>query len=510
MIERLPTPWGLVRLGVAPDHPKHQGRLARVREDRRAARLPLLRQRRGRPRRHPRGAACGSTTPSSTRSARRPTGGSASPARTCPARGPRPSSSPGTTATPTSRTLAVRPRRRARGRGRERQRRARRRAHARARRARSSRRPTRPTRRSTRSSARALSEIVMLGRRGPAQAAFTTPELKELGELGGADVIVDPADLELDPASEAALEHRHERRSATSRSCASTRRASPRASRGALVLRFCVSPVAILGEERVEAIEIVRNELVADETAASARCRPTSARRSRAGSSSAASATAASRCRASRSTSARGDDPERRRPRVERRRRAGVYCAGWIKRGPSGVIGTNKKDATETVELLLEDARAGLLHAATRTTAAVEELLAERGVERRRCTRAGRRSTTPSARAASRTAARGSSSARGTSCSRPRSSCLGSPSFEGSSAPSGGRCSHAWSSVSARSSACSCGYRRAVRAARRRSALDECPQCRLRRLGLERRPAPSGRAGSCASARSSVAASARV
>src|SRR5437870_2162276 len=49
-------------------------------------------------------------------------------------------------------------------------------------------------------------EIVMLGRRGPAQAAFTPPELKELGELGGADVVVDPAELELDAASEAALE----------------------------------------------------------------------------------------------------------------------------------------------------------------------------------------------------------------------------------------------------------------------------------------------------------------
>ncbi len=50
-----------------------------------------------------------------------------------------------------------------------------------------------------------LREIVMLGRRGPAQAAFTNPELKELGELAGADVVVDPADLELDAASEAAL-----------------------------------------------------------------------------------------------------------------------------------------------------------------------------------------------------------------------------------------------------------------------------------------------------------------
>jgi ferredoxin--NADP+ reductase len=57
----------------------------------------------------------------------------------------------------------------------------------------------------------------------------------------------------------------------------------------------------------------------------------------------------------------------------------GLYCAGWIKRGPTGVIGTNKKDATETVELLLEDARAGRLPG--RSGKAVDELLAERGIE---------------------------------------------------------------------------------------------------------------------------------
>ena len=58
----------------------------------------------------------------------------------------------------------------------------------------------------------------------------------------------------------------------------------------------------------------------------------------------------------------------------------GVYCAGWIKRGPSGVIGTNKKDAAETVERLLEDARAGLL-AHGGSADELETLLAERGVE---------------------------------------------------------------------------------------------------------------------------------
>ena len=56
----------------------------------------------------------------------------------------------------------------------------------------------------------------------------------------------------------------------------------------------------------------------------------------------------------------------------------GLYAAGWIKRGPTGVIGTNKKDATETVELLLEDARAGLLPPGGRRGR--RRLLAERGV----------------------------------------------------------------------------------------------------------------------------------
>jgi ferredoxin/flavodoxin---NADP+ reductase len=60
---------------------------------------------------------------------------------------------------------------------------------------------------------------------------------------------------------------------------------------------------------------------------------------------------------------------------------AGVYCAGWIKRGPTGIIGTNKKDATETVTLLLEDAEAGRLeHKAEATADGVDALLAERHV----------------------------------------------------------------------------------------------------------------------------------
>ena len=59
----------------------------------------------------------------------------------------------------------------------------------------------------------------------------------------------------------------------------------------------------------------------------------------------------------------------------------GVYCAGWIKRGPTGVIGTNKKDATETVEALLADAEAGAIGVTGASAEDVDALLAERGID---------------------------------------------------------------------------------------------------------------------------------
>src|SRR6185503_3290608 len=102
-----------------------------------------------------------------------------------------------------------------------------------------------------------IREIVMVGRRGPAQAAFTTPELIELGELAGADVIVDPADLEgaegTDTNSTRNLEVLREYAAR-----------EPEGKPKRLVLRFLLSPVAILGDERVEAIELVHNRLEAD------------------------------------------------------------------------------------------------------------------------------------------------------------------------------------------------------------------------------------------------------
>ncbi len=228
-----------------------------------------------------------------------------------------------------------------------------------------------------------INEILVLGRRGPAQAAFTTPELQELTELEGADLAVDPADLELDVASAAALEDD----TAIARRNVDLLRdvaGSPATGKPkTLRLRFCVSPVAILGDDRVEAVEVVRNELVVDE-GGRIRAVPTDDR-------DLIPCGLVLRSVGYRGTAMPGvpfdegsstirndggrvlDDDGAPLP--------GVYCTGWIKRGPSGVIGTNKKDATETVELLLEDVRTGLLPGHTdRGPRTVEDALGDHGV----------------------------------------------------------------------------------------------------------------------------------
>src|SRR3954468_18931009 len=105
-------------------------------------------------------------------------------------------------------------------------------------------------------------EILMLGRRGPVQAAFTPPELKELGELAGADVIVDPADLELDPASAHALEDDRERARRNYDLLQEFAAHAPEGRPRRIALRFHVSPLAILGAGRVEAGGGARNGLV--------------------------------------------------------------------------------------------------------------------------------------------------------------------------------------------------------------------------------------------------------
>src|SRR5439155_2348449 len=213
-----------------------------------------------------------------------------------------------------------------------------------------------------------IEEVVMLGRRGPAQAAFTNPELRELGELARADVAVDPSEVELDEHSARWLD---EEADATAKRNVDILRGfaeRPPGSQGhRITLKFLRSPVEILGDGDdgpVTAIRVVRNRI---EPGADGRLR--------------AVATGVEETipcgLVLRSIGYRGqaieDIPFDERRGVirneggrvsdeEGRPHRGEYAAGWIKRGPSGVIGTNKKDAANTVAKVVADAEAGTLN----------------------------------------------------------------------------------------------------------------------------------------------------
>jgi ferredoxin--NADP+ reductase len=212
----------------------------------------------------------------------------------------------------------------------------------------------------------AIKEVYLLGRRGPAQAAFTNPELKELAELAGADVVVDPREVELDPLTRAALAQAPDR--ATSKKVEILQEYANRVVSGkprTLVIRFLVSPVELVGNAagEVTAMTLVRNELYQT---------PTGTLQPRATEQFETLPVGL----VFRSVGYRGVplpgvpfndkwavilnekgrvlDPVSKQPAV------GEYTGGWIKRGPSGVIGTNKPDAAETVTCMLEDLAQGV------------------------------------------------------------------------------------------------------------------------------------------------------
>jgi len=234
-------------------------------------------------------------------------------------------------------------------------------------------------------SASRIREVYVLGRRGPAQAAFTNPEVRELGELAGADVTARPEEVEPDELTRQALERASDR--ATQKKVEILKEFSRRTPTGKpkrLIMRFLVSPVELLDDGRggVAGMRLVRNRLYA-------------------------TATGTLQPKATehfeqlpvglvfRSVGYRGVplpgipfnddwgvilnekgrvlDAETKLPLV------GQYTAGWIKRGPTGVIGTNKPDAAETVTGMLEDlARDIHLRPADPSPPAVERLVRER------------------------------------------------------------------------------------------------------------------------------------
>jgi ferredoxin--NADP+ reductase len=205
--------------------------------------------------------------------------------------------------------------------------------------------------------------VNLLGRRGPAQAAFSNPEIKEVGELAEAELITRADETQLDELSAVSIVDDRVAKAKVEilQSYATERTLSkPRQ----LNLRFLVSPVELFSDAdgRVAKMKLVRNTLVASET----------------GSLSAKATDQFEEIEAGlvfRSVGYRGValpdvpfhdrwgvilnerghvvDPESKQPIV------GLYTSGWIKRGPSGVVGTNKPDSVESVTCMLEDFSTG-------------------------------------------------------------------------------------------------------------------------------------------------------
>ena len=229
-----------------------------------------------------------------------------------------------------------------------------------------------------------IEEVVVLGRRGPAQAAFTSAELRELGRLDGVDLRVNPDEVELDPLSSRWFA---EQGTFTARKNVELLNEfagrEPRSgARRAIVLRFLRSPVEIRGEERVEAIDVRRNEIVSSDDG-SLRPRPADDELEP------IECGLVLRSVGYRAVPLPGVPFDERafvlpneRGRVwaaDGEPLPGVYAVGWIKRGPTGILGTNKRDAEETVTCLAEDLGSGVLPAPENPAREqIDALLAER------------------------------------------------------------------------------------------------------------------------------------
>jgi ferredoxin--NADP+ reductase len=228
-------------------------------------------------------------------------------------------------------------------------------------------------------------EVVLLGRRGPAQAAYTSSELLALARLPGVDVIIDPADIAdevtagqlADGTATAAVRLKTEL-------AAELAERAPTGAPRRVVLRFLAAPVELVGDDTVEGIRIARTRLVPSDDGTSVRAEATD------------EVETLETGLVLRSVGYRGravpgvpfDDVRGVIPNAAGRvldatggaALPAVYTVGWIKRGPSGSIGSNRVCATETVSSLLEDVAAGVVVPAPERSA-LDDLLAERAPE---------------------------------------------------------------------------------------------------------------------------------
>jgi ferredoxin--NADP+ reductase len=197
---------------------------------------------------------------------------------------------------------------------------------------------------------RGVEEVIVIGRRGPLQTAFTTLELRELADLENVDVVVDPADFENISEDDAA---------AVSKVCKQNIKVlkgyvgrEPRPGHRRIVFRFLTSPIEIAGDERVDKIVLGTNELVSDDNGRVV-AKDTGAREE-------VPVQLVVRSVGYRGVPTPGlpfDEKSGTIPNTQGRvdGSRNEYVVGWIKRGPSGVIGTNKKDSQETIDTLIAD-----------------------------------------------------------------------------------------------------------------------------------------------------------
>lgn len=229
--------------------------------------------------------------------------------------------------------------------------------------------------------ASAVRDVYVLARRGPVQAKCSPAELKEMSELAGVDLVVDPLELELDPGSAAELAEDLQ----AQKNLELLRALAARGTTGAprrIHLRFLASPVELLETEgRVSGLVIERNRLVPGRRGLSAE--GTGARET-------LPVGLVVRAVGYRSLPLPGvpfDDRAAIVPNIAGRVIdatgaviPGLYVAGWLKRGPTGLIGSNKPDGAETAASMLEDL-ASLAPAPEAAPEAVDRRLAARGVE---------------------------------------------------------------------------------------------------------------------------------
>ena len=223
-----------------------------------------------------------------------------------------------------------------------------------------------------------VEQVHLIGRRGPAQASFTTKELKELGELADADVVVAPADVELDSISEATVaENKVAARNV--KVLAEWAERAPRPDAAVqITVHFFARPTQIIGEDQVTGLELQRTTFDADGSLVDT------------GEHEHLDVDLIVRSVGYRGLALPGvpfDESRGVIPNLDGRVLgdddapiAGLYVAGWIKRGPSGIIGTNKKCAVQTVGSLMEDVESGSVGNGSGTDTDLVDELRARGI----------------------------------------------------------------------------------------------------------------------------------